>query len=151
GRADQRLRLRRTPRDDDAARLPGVQLDVRRLRGRDDGVGNDGGSGRRRRPRAARSDGDAPLLRLSHGGLLPALDQDAALAARDAEELPRELVPQGRRRALSLARLRTEPARAEVDRRPGARPRADTGVAARLDAALRGLRLAGARLPARAV
>src|SRR5690606_39699288 len=49
------------------------------------------------------------------------------------------------------ARLRTEPARAEVDRRPGARTRADTGVAARLDAALRGLRLAGARLPARAV
>ena len=48
-----------------------------------------------RRQGAPRSDGDAAVLRLSHGRLLPALDQDAARAQRDAAHLPRELVPQG--------------------------------------------------------
>ena len=38
GRADQRLHLRRPSRDDDAARVPGVQLESRRLHGRDDGL-----------------------------------------------------------------------------------------------------------------
>ena len=39
---------------------------------------------------------------------------------RDAAHLPRELVPQGCRRQVPLARLRREHARAEVDRRPRA-------------------------------
>ena len=37
---------------------------------------------------------------------------------RDAAHLPRELVPQGRRRQVPVARLQREHARAEVDRRP---------------------------------
>ena len=38
GRADQRHHFRRPPRNDDAARVPGLQLERRRLRRRDDGV-----------------------------------------------------------------------------------------------------------------
>ena len=38
--------------------------------------------------------------------------------SRDAAHLPRELVPQGRRRQVPVARLQREHARAEVDRRP---------------------------------
>ncbi len=41
----------------------------------------------------------------------------------DAAHLPRELVPQGRERQVHLAGLWREHARAEVDRRPRARPR----------------------------
>ena len=81
GRADQRVHLRRPPRDDDAAGLSGVQLERRRLHRRDDGLGDDGRRGRQRRQGPPRSDGDAAVLRLSHGRLLPALDQDAAVAA----------------------------------------------------------------------
>ncbi len=39
-----------------------------------------------------------------------------------AEDLPRQLVPQGRERQVHLAGLRPEHARAEVDRRPRPRP-----------------------------
>ena len=46
------------------------------------------------------------------------------VAQRDAEDLPRELVPQGRRRAIPVAGLPREHARAEMDRRSRARPRA---------------------------
>ncbi len=95
--------------------------------GRDDGFGNDGGRGRHGRQSAARSDGDAAVLRLSHGRLFPALDQDAAVAERDAAHLPRELVPQGRRRQVHVAGIQREHARAEVDCRPRARPRAGRG------------------------
>ena len=42
---------------------------------------------------------------------------------RDAAHLPRELVPQGCRRQVPLARLPRKHARAEVDRRPRPRPR----------------------------
>ena len=58
----------------------------------------------RRRQGAPRSHGHAALLRLSHGRLFPALDQDAALAQRNAAHLPRELVPQGCRTASSSGR-----------------------------------------------
>ena len=94
-RADQRDHLRRPAREHDSAGLPGVQLERGRLYGRDDGLGDDGGGGGHGRQSAARSDGDAAFLRLSHGRLFPALDQDAALAQRDAAHLSRELVPQG--------------------------------------------------------
>ena len=66
--------------DDDAAGLPGIQLVARRVHRRDHGFGDDGGRRGRGRQGAPRSDGDAALLRLSHGRLLPALDQDAARA-----------------------------------------------------------------------
>ena len=141
GRADQRHHFRRPSRDDDAAGLPGVQLDGRRLHGRDDGVGDDGRGRRRGGQGAARSDGDAAVLRLPHGRLLPALDQDAAGLPRDAEGLPRELVSQGRRRPVPVARLPREHAGAQVD--CGTRARASPGArdADRLDAAVRRHRL----------
>ena len=122
-RADQRVHLRRPPRDHDAAGLPGVQLECRRLHRRDDGLGDDRRRGGRGRQGAPRPDGDAAVLRLSHGRLFPPLDQDAAQPDRDAADLPRELVPQGRRRQVPVARLQREHARAEVDRGPRARPR----------------------------
>ena len=103
-RPDQRVRLRRPARRNDSARVPDVQLDGGRVRRRDHGVGDDRRRGRRRRPRSPRPDGDAPVLRISHGRLLPALDPDATIAVRDAESVPRELVPQGRRRASSCGR-----------------------------------------------
>ncbi len=58
---------------------------------------------------------------------------------RDPEDLPRELVPQGRGGAVHVARLPREHARPQVDRRSRAGPRAGQGDADRLDAALRGL------------
>ena len=64
----------------DAAGLPGVQLERRRLHRRHHGLGNDRRRGRDHRQGAPRSHGDAALLRLSHGRLFPPLDQDAALA-----------------------------------------------------------------------
>ena len=79
-RADCGDGLRRAPRDHHAAGLPGIQLDLGRLRRRDDGVGDDGGRGGRGGQGAPRSHGDAAVLRLSHGRLFPALDQDAAVA-----------------------------------------------------------------------
>ena len=92
---------------------------------------------------APRSDGDAAVLRLPHGRLLPALDQDAAAAQRDAADFSRELVPQRCRGQVHLAGLSREHARAEVDRRSRARSRAGQGDADRLDAALRGHRVDG--------
>ena len=91
--SDQRDHLRRTPRNAHPACVSGIQLERRCLRGRDDGLGNDRRRGGHNRKGAARSDGDAALLRLSHGRLFPALDQDAADAKCDAACFPRELVP----------------------------------------------------------
>ncbi len=71
GCADQRADLRRPPRHDPAARLPDVQLDPRRLRRCHDGLGNDRRRCRHGRPSPPRSDGDAAVLRLQHGRLLP--------------------------------------------------------------------------------
>ena len=79
-RADQRAHLRRPPRHHHAAGLSGVQLERGRLHRRHHGFGNDGRGRRHRRQGSPRSHGHAAVLRLSHGRLLPALDQDAALA-----------------------------------------------------------------------
>ena len=76
-RADFGDHLRRTPRDDGAAGARIDRLDARRFHGRDDGFGNDGGGFRSGRRAAARSDGDAAVLRLQHGRLFRALAQDA--------------------------------------------------------------------------
>ena len=62
---------------------------------------------------------------------------------RDAAHLPRELVPQGRRRQVHVARLQREHARAEVDRRPRARPRA--GPAKRPSAGCRATKTSSGR------
>ena len=110
--------------DHDAAGLSGVQLELGRLHRRDDGLGDDRRGRRQRRQSASRSDGDAAVLRLPHGRLLPPLDQDAAAAQRDAADFSRELVPQRRGGQVPVAGLWREHARAEVDRRSRARPRA---------------------------
>ena len=77
---------------------------------------------------AARPVRDAAVHRLQHERLLPALARHgrgrcARSGATAAEDLLRQLVPEGRRRQVRLARLRREHARAEVDRRPRRRPR----------------------------
>ena len=95
GRADCSVSLRRPPLRHRAAHLPVVQLVQRRLRRRDDGLGDHRRRRRQDRPCAPRPDGHASLLRLPHGRLLPALAEDAARALLDAARLPRELVPQG--------------------------------------------------------
>ena len=101
---------------------------------------------------AARPDGDAAVLRLPHGRLLQPLAAVRPRDPRPAAHLRRQLVPQGRGRQVPLARLRREHARAAVDRRAGERPGRRDREPARLDAALRGPRLARPRgLPARAL
>ena len=61
-----------------------------------------------------------PVLRLPHGRLLRALARDRRERGRRqaAEDLLRQLVPQGRRRQVPLARLRREQPRAGVDLPP---------------------------------
>ncbi len=147
GRADQRDRLRWAPGHYDAAGLSGVQLERRRVHRSDDGLGDDRGGGGNGRESAPRSHGDAAVLRVPHGRLLPALDQDAALAQRNAAHLSRELVPQGRRRQFHLARLPREHAHPEMDRGPRSRARARQRDAHRLDAAIRGHRVEGPQFP----
>ena len=73
GRADQGVHLRRPPQHHRAAGLPVVQLDLRRLHGRDDGLRDDRRGDRAGRRGAPRSDGDAAVLRLPHGRLLQPL------------------------------------------------------------------------------
>ena len=65
------------------------------------------GDGRRAALRPVR---DAAVLRLQHGRLLRALAEDrrARDGAQAAEDLLRQLVPQGRRRHVPVARLRRE-------------------------------------------
>src|SRR5580704_8652808 len=80
--------------DDDAVGIPGVQLADGRICWGDDGFGDDGGGCGNNRQSAARPYGDAAILRISHGRLLPALDQDAEVAEGDAAYFPRQLVPE---------------------------------------------------------
>ena len=56
-----------------AARLRGARLGARRVPRLDDVLGEDRRGHRQRRRAALRPDGDAPVLRLQHGRLLPAL------------------------------------------------------------------------------
>ena len=93
-RADSAHSVRRAARNHHASGLSGVQLERRRLCRRDDGLGDDCGGGGSNRQSAARSYGDAAVLRLSYGRLLPPLVQDAALACRRRRASSCELVPQ---------------------------------------------------------
>jgi GTP-dependent phosphoenolpyruvate carboxykinase len=89
--------------------------DVPRL---DHGVRADRRRDRQDRRAAARSDGDAAVLRLSHGRLPGALAAGRRARRRqDAEDLPRQLVPQERRGQVPLARLRREQPCPQVDLR----------------------------------
>ena len=88
-RAHQRLHLWRTPRDDAAIDSPGIQLDFWRLYRRNNGFRNDGRGSRHDWQSPPRPHGNAAILRLSHGRLLPPLDLHAALAQRDTAYLSR--------------------------------------------------------------
>ena len=101
-----------------------VVVGGRRLHGRDDGLGNDGGRRRQGRRGAPRPVRDAAVLRLPHGRLLRALAGDGQVGRGAAPDLQRQLVPQGRRRQVRLAGLRREHARAAMDRRSLPRSRA---------------------------
>ena len=119
GRADRRVPVRRPAQQRRAARARGVQLEARRLPRRDDGLREDRGGGRHGRRAALRPVRDAAVLRLPHGRLLRALAQAGRAQGRGpAEDLPRQLVPQGRRRQVPVARLRRELARAGLDLPP---------------------------------
>ena len=79
------------------------------------------GQGRRAAPRPVR---DAAVLRLQHGRLLRATGSRSAQAhdaGEAAEDLLRQLVPQGRRRQVRVARLRREQPGPQVDRRAARR------------------------------
>ena len=95
---------------DRAAGHRGLRLGARRVPRRDDVRRDDRGGGRRGRQAALRPDGDAPVLRLQHGRLLRPLAADRKRARRSeaAADLPRQLVPQGRRGRVHLARVRRE-------------------------------------------
>ena len=110
--------------------------------GRDHGLGDDGRRGRHGRQGAPRSRWRCcRSAAITWATISGTGSRCSARLTRDAAHLPRELVPQGRRRQVPVAGLQREHARAEVDRRPRARPRPGHGNADRLDAALRGHRV----------
>ncbi len=100
-------------------------------RRRGDDRGHDG-YGRRGSPGP---DGDARVLRLRHGDVLRALARDVGAHPRSTEALHRELVSQGRRRHVPVARLWREHAGPRVDHRPFDRSRGCDRDARRLGAA----------------
>ena len=144
GRADQRDHLRRPARHHDAARVPGVQLERGRVHRGDDRLGDDGRRRGHRRQGAARPDGDAPVLRLPHGRLLPALDPDAARLSATPRIFHVNWFRKDADGQVHLAGVRREHAGAEVDHRPRPRAGRGQGDADRLDAALRRHRMARA-------
>ena len=101
GRAHQRDHLRWAQGHDHAAGLPGVQLERGVYIGATMGSETTAAAAGSGRESAPRSHGDAAVLRVSHGRLFAALDQDAALAQRNAAHLSRELVSQGCQRQVS--------------------------------------------------
>jgi hypothetical protein len=139
--ADRRLPVRRPAGHRRAARARGLRLGARRVPGRDDVVRDDRGGGGRGRRAALRPVRDAPVLRLQHGRVLRSLAGHRAPRRRQqaAADLLRQLVPQGRRREVPVARLRREQPRPGLDlpplrgrrggRRHADRPRAGTRVA----------------------
>ena len=125
GRADLRVHLRLAADAGDPAGLRGLRLAARRLPRLGHEHGDHRGDHRPGGRGAARPHGHAPVLRLQHGRLLQPLARDAVAAQADAQDLPRELVPQGRRGPLPVAGVWRKRPDLEVDRRAGsaARPR----------------------------
>ena len=103
------------------ARDRGVRLAARRVPRLDHVVGDDRRPGRRRRQVALRPLRHAPLLWLQHGRLLRALagDRPGHRRRQAAQAVLGELVPQGRRRHVPVARLRRQQPGAQVDHRRG--------------------------------
>src|SRR5690606_21539688 len=135
---DLGLHLRWPPRHHRAAGVAGVQLELRRLPGCHDRLGDHCRRGWCHRSGASRSVRDAAVLWLPHGRLLQPLAADGPRTLRAAARLLRQLVPQGRQWQVHLARLLTEHAGAGVDREPRARQGRGDRISDRLDAALRG-------------
>jgi phosphoenolpyruvate carboxykinase (GTP) len=93
----------------------GVRLAPRRVPRGDDELREDRGGRRHRRRAAVRPVRDAPVLRLQHGRLLRPLARARPTRGREAtEDLLRQLVSQGRRGRVPVARLRRELARARM-------------------------------------
>ena len=125
GVPDRRDPLRWSARQRHPADLAVAQLEPRRVLGIDPVLGDDGRGDRRGRQTATRPLRHAALLRLQHGGLLRALVDVLPALRREqaAQDLLRQLVPQGRGRTLALARVRREQPRARVGLRTHRRSR----------------------------
>jgi hypothetical protein len=87
--------LRRAPRASGAAGVRGARLDPRRAGRRVEGFGDHGRRDRRRRRAAPGFDGDETVLRLQLRRLLCPLARHPDAGSEAAEDLPRQLVPQG--------------------------------------------------------
>jgi GTP-dependent phosphoenolpyruvate carboxykinase len=119
GRAPVGDHLRRSARVAGAAGVRSPRLGAWRTRRREHGFGNYRGRHRHRRRRAPRPDGDEALRRLQLRRLLQPLAELRRSRRQVAEDLPRQLVPQGQRWPLPVAGLRRQPARDRMDPRPG--------------------------------
>ncbi len=111
------------PRAPCPTRLSVLQLAARRLRRGHHGLRAHRRPGRQVRRNPPRPHGDAPVLRLQHGRLLPPLAQHGQADAPSPQGLPRQLVPPGRRRQLHLAGLQREPPHPPLGPRALPRPR----------------------------
>src|ERR687891_1395425 len=103
--AHQRDTFWRAPAKNDSARVSILQLAAWHFLGGDVGVRNDRGRHWPSGGGAARSDGDAAVLRLQHGRLLEPLVGHGQTRYQSAENLPRQLFPAQRARPFSVARL----------------------------------------------
>ena len=120
GRAHLGHPVRRSPRIRRAAGHRGLRLEARGVHGLQRGVRRHRRRREQDRRNPPRSLRHAALLRLQHGRLFRPLAEhgQAHRSGQAAENLLRELVPQGRARQVRLAGLRREQPGVEVDRRP---------------------------------
>ena len=138
GRSHRRLSVRRPPALHDSAGDAGFRLESRRVHGIHRGHRSDRcGSGPQGRVCAPRSVCHAAILRLSHGRLLRALDQDGR---KDSGRITtqiflRQLVPQNQRRQVALAGIWRK------------QPRASNGYSSAATAVERPLKLRSALCP----
>ena len=117
--------LRWPPRHQRPPRDRGPQLAARGVPRLDHVLGEDGGRRRHRRRAAVRPLRHAALLWLQHGRLLRplAVDRRGRLRCRPAQAVLGQLVPQGRRRLVPVARVRRQQPGAQVGHRAPRRRR----------------------------